>query len=81
MEEPGNSCTKSSASVHVPLTTPKKPNTTAATNPKAKVRVAFSESQMNILVHRFSVQKYLPPTEMKNLAQMTGLTYKQVRDF
>lgn len=48
------------------------------TNAKAKARTAFSESQMNMLVHKFSVQRYLPPAEMKNLAEVTGLTYKQV---
>lgn len=34
---------------------------------------------MNALVQRFSVQRYLTPAEMKNLAELTGLTYKQVR--
>lgn len=33
---------------------------------------------MNVLVQRFSVQRYLTPAEMKNLAEVTGLTYKQV---
>lgn len=51
----------------------------STTNAKAKARTAFSESQMNVLVHKFSVQRYLPPAEMKNLAEVTGLTYKQVR--
>lgn len=69
------------ASLHsVPLTAPKKPNTAAGSNPKGKVRAAFSESQMNALVQRFSVQRYLTPAEMKNLAELTGLTYKQVRE-
>ncbi len=67
-------------SLNVPLTAPKKPSTTAVTNPKAKVRAAFSESQMNALVQRFSVQRYLTPAEMKNLAELTGMTYKQVRN-
>ncbi|XP_038161630.1 homeobox protein NANOG [Cyprinodon tularosa] len=58
---------------------PKKNCTATSTNPKAKVRSAFSESQMNALVQRFSVQRYLTPAEMKNLAEMTGLTYKQVK--
>lgn len=86
VEEPGtfgvagNECLNGTAALHVPLTAPKKPSTTAVNNPKAKVRAAFSESQMNILVQRFSVQRYLPPAEMKNLADVTGLTYKQVRD-
>ncbi|XP_070842559.1 homeobox protein NANOG [Chaetodon trifascialis] len=63
----------------VALTPPKKPCTTAVNTPKAKVRAAFSESQMNALVQRFSVQRYLTPAEMKNLAEMTGMTYKQVK--
>lgn len=49
------------------------------TNSKAKSRTAFTESQMNILARKFSVQRYLPPSEMKNLSVLTGLTYKQVR--
>ncbi|KAM7370067.1 hypothetical protein PAMP_011352 [Pampus punctatissimus] len=53
--------------------------TTTASNPKGKARTAFSESQMNALVQRFSVQRYLTPAEMKNLADLTGLTYKQVK--
>ena len=87
MEEPrtftvtGEQSTNHTASLHVPLTPPKKPSTSAVNNPKAKVRAAFSEGQMNVLVQRFSVQRYLPPAEMKNLAEMTGLTYKQVRGF
>lgn len=72
-EEPGNGCTTGTQS---PQSAPKNPSTT---NAKAKTRTAFSESQMNILVHKFSVQRYLPPAEMKNLAVVTGLTYKQVR--
>lgn len=49
--------------------------------PKAtpKARTAFSEGQMNALIHRFNIQKYLTPAEMKTLAGETGLTYKQVR--
>ncbi|XP_032359748.1 homeobox protein NANOG [Etheostoma spectabile] len=53
--------------------------TTAVNNPKVKARAAFSEIQMNTLVQRFSVQRYLTPAEMKNLAELTGLTYKQVK--
>lgn len=34
---------------------------------------------MNALVQRFSVQRYLTPAEMKNLAELTGMTYKQVK--
>ncbi|XP_036410745.1 homeobox protein NANOG [Megalops cyprinoides] len=46
---------------------------------KAKARTAFSEDQMIALTHRFSVQRYLTPAEMKTLAGITGLTYKQVK--
>lgn len=46
---------------------------------KGKVRAAFSETQMNILTQRFNVQRYLTPAEMKNMAELTGLTYKQVK--
>ncbi|CAG5895779.1 unnamed protein product [Menidia menidia] len=65
--------------LNVPTAVPKKPSTTAGSNPQGKVRAAFSESQMNALVQRFSVQRYLTPAEMKNLAELTGLTYKQVK--
>ncbi|KAM6900526.1 homeobox protein NANOG [Xenentodon cancila] len=84
LEEPqtfdimGNKTTNSPTSLNVPPSTLKKPSTTLNT-PKGKVRAAFSESQMNTLVQRFSVQRYLTPGEMKNLAEMTGLTYKQVK--
>ncbi|XP_010739920.3 homeobox protein NANOG [Larimichthys crocea] len=66
-------------SLNVPLTAPKKSSTTGVNNPKAKVRAAFSETQMNTLAQRFSVQRYLTPAEMKNLAELTGLTYKQIK--
>ncbi|XP_072535094.1 homeobox protein NANOG [Salminus brasiliensis] len=46
---------------------------------KAKARTAFSEGQMNALTDRFNVQRYLTPAEMKTLAGLTGLTYKQVK--
>uniref|UniRef100_A0A3P8RUA3 Nanog homeobox n=1 Tax=Amphiprion percula TaxID=161767 RepID=A0A3P8RUA3_AMPPE len=62
-----------------PLTDPKKQGAAGVNNPKGKVRTAFSESQMNALVQRFSVQRYLTPSEMKSLAELTGLTYKQVK--
>ncbi|XP_072307438.1 homeobox protein NANOG [Eucyclogobius newberryi] len=57
-----------------PLIAPKNQSTT-----KGKVRASFSESQMNALAQRFNVQRYLTPVEMKNLAEFTGLTYKQVK--
>lgn len=62
------------------MTAPMMPSTSMATTPKAKARASFSESQMSTLVQRFSVQRYLTPSEMKDLAEVTGLTYKQVRD-
>ncbi|XP_056868582.1 homeobox protein NANOG [Takifugu flavidus] len=69
-EERGKSC---ASGIQTTLISPKNPGV------KAKARTAFSESQMNILVHKFSIQRYLPPSEMKNLAEVTGLTYKQVK--
>ncbi|XP_052398821.1 distal-less-like protein DLX-3 [Carassius gibelio] len=44
-----------------------------------KTRAAFSDEQMNALIHRFNIQRYLTPAEMKTLAGATGLTYKQVK--
>lgn len=44
---------------------------------KAKARTAFSEGQMSALNDRFNVQRYLTPAEMKTLAGLTGLSYKQ----
>ncbi|XP_054478477.1 homeobox protein NANOG [Anoplopoma fimbria] len=85
MEEPrtfavtGNEGTNNTSPLHVPSTAPKKPCTAAVNTPKGKVRAAFSEGQMNALVQRFSAQRYLTPAEMKNLAELTGLTYKQVK--
>ncbi|KAJ8374894.1 hypothetical protein SKAU_G00054740 [Synaphobranchus kaupii] len=59
-------------SMTTPQNVPAKPR-------KAKARTAFSEDQMTALTHRFSVQRYLTPVEMKTLAGLTGLTYKQVK--
>lgn len=84
MEDPqsfaviGNENTNTT-SLRLPLSAPKKPSTISVNNPKGKVRAVFSESQMNALVQRFTVQRYLTPAEMKNLAELTGLTYKQVK--
>ncbi|XP_051809153.1 uncharacterized protein LOC127535355 [Acanthochromis polyacanthus] len=61
-----------------PLTDPKKQGAAGVNNPKGKVRTRFSESQVNTLIQRFSVQRYLTPSERKSLAELTGLTYKQV---
>lgn len=68
-----------STSVNEPLTALEKTSTTTVSTAKGKVRVSFSERQMNALVQRFNVQKYLSPAEMKNLSEMIGLSYKQVR--
>ncbi|XP_037311975.2 homeobox protein NANOG [Pungitius pungitius] len=75
----GNEDTNNTTYVCLTSTSSKKPCTTTVTTPKGKMRSAFSESQMSALVQRFSVQRYLTPAEMKNLAEMTGLTYKQVK--
>jgi len=76
----GDEGTNNATSLQLSLTAQNKPCTAAVINPKGKVRAAFSESQMNALIQRFGVQRYLTPAEMKNLAELTGLTYKQVRD-
>ncbi|KAJ8010568.1 hypothetical protein DPEC_G00076430 [Dallia pectoralis] len=47
--------------------------------PKQKARTAFSTGQMDALTNRFNIQKYLTPSEMKTLAGLTGLSYKQVK--
>lgn len=62
------------------VTIPQSPQGKTSQSRKAKVRTAFSEGQMNALTHRFSMQRYLTPAEMKTLAGLTGLTYKQVSD-
>lgn len=80
MEEPGTFA-ESERTNSTTTAAPKKQSTTNGNDSKAKVRAAFSESQINFLVQRFSVQRYLTPAEMKNLAEATGLTYKQVWDW
>lgn len=70
----------SSLEQHGPPCTPSPATQETATQPKkAKARTAFSEGQMSALTHRFNMQRYLTPVEMKTLAGLTGLTYKQVR--
>uniref|UniRef100_A0AAZ1Y0U0 Homeobox domain-containing protein n=1 Tax=Oreochromis aureus TaxID=47969 RepID=A0AAZ1Y0U0_OREAU len=59
------------ATLHDPSTAPEKP--------KGKARMVFTERQLNILVHHFNAKRYYDPREMKQLAEMTGLTYKQVK--
>lgn len=82
VEEPGTfAVTESECTNSTTTAAPKKQSTTNGNDSKAKVRAAFSEGQINFLVQRFSVQRYLTPAEMKNLAEATGLTYKQVRDW
>ncbi|XP_060950213.1 homeobox protein NANOG [Limanda limanda] len=76
---PGNNGAADITPLQVPVADPIKPSPPAVPKPKGKVRAAFSESQMNTLVQRFRVQRYLTPAEMKNLAEMTGLTYQQVK--
>lgn len=63
------------ATAHMEANAPKAP---ATNTPKSKARTNFSDTQMNILSERFSVQRYLSPSEMRNVAEVTGLTYKQV---
>lgn len=63
------------APAHMEAQTPKTPTTNT---PKSKARTNFSDSQMNILSERFSMQRYLSPSEMRSMAELTGLTYKQV---
>uniref|UniRef100_A0A8C7HG36 Nanog homeobox n=1 Tax=Oncorhynchus kisutch TaxID=8019 RepID=A0A8C7HG36_ONCKI len=59
-----------------PLPLPEKAN---KDTPKQKARTAFSTGQMDALTHWFNMQRYLSPAEMKALAGLTGLTYKQVK--
>ncbi|CAB1349676.1 unnamed protein product [Coregonus sp. 'balchen'] len=58
---------------------PSPPEKADKNTPKQKARTAFSTGQMDALTHRFNMQKYLTPAEMKTLAGLTGLTYKQVK--
>ncbi|XP_048862782.1 homeobox protein NANOG [Brienomyrus brachyistius] len=70
----------SSLEEHGPPCTPSPAAQETTTQPKkAKARTAFSEGQMSALTHRFNMQRYLTPVEMKTLAGLTGLTYKQVK--
>ncbi|XP_039892159.1 homeobox protein NANOG-like [Simochromis diagramma] len=59
------------ATLHHPSTAPEKP--------KGKARVVFTERQLIILVHHFNAKHYYEPREIKQLAEMTGLTYRQVK--
>lgn len=66
---------KGAAVAQPEATTPKTPT---ANTPKSKARTNFTDSQMNILSERFSMQRYLSPSEMRSMAEVTGLSYKQV---
>ncbi|XP_005234494.2 homeobox protein NANOG-like [Falco biarmicus] len=46
---------------------------------KAKSRTAFSQGQLQILHQWFQTQKYLSPQQIRELAALLGLTYKQVK--
>ncbi|KFV64429.1 Homeobox protein NANOG [Dryobates pubescens] len=46
---------------------------------KTKSRTAFSQEQLQILHQRFQSQKYLSPQQIRELAAVLGLTYKQVK--
>nr|XP_009936159.1 PREDICTED: homeobox protein vent1B-like [Opisthocomus hoazin] len=46
---------------------------------KAKSRTAFSKEQLQTLHQRFQSQKYLSPQQIRELAAVLGLTYKQVK--
>ncbi|NXG79519.1 NANOG protein, partial [Baryphthengus martii] len=46
---------------------------------KAKSRTAFSQEQLQILHQRFQSQKYLSPQQIREMADVLGLTYKQVK--
>ncbi|XP_030625373.1 homeobox protein NANOG [Chanos chanos] len=62
-----------------PSVVPSPPEKAATGRPKPKLRTAFSEEQMNALICRFNMQRYLTPPEMRTLADLTGLSYKQVK--
>uniref|UniRef100_A0A8C3HE91 Homeobox domain-containing protein n=1 Tax=Chrysemys picta bellii TaxID=8478 RepID=A0A8C3HE91_CHRPI len=46
---------------------------------KAKIHTAFSKEQLQTLHQRFQSQKYLSPQQIRELAAVLGLTYKQVK--
>ncbi|NWX16593.1 NANOG protein, partial [Aegotheles bennettii] len=46
---------------------------------KAKSRTAFSKEQLQTLHQRFQSQKYLSPQQIREMAAVLGLTYKQVK--
>ncbi|XP_026036702.1 homeobox protein NANOG-like [Astatotilapia calliptera] len=59
-------------------------STTRVKDEKAKVlkgrtRGLFSDSQLKTLDHHFNQKIYPDPQEMTELAELTGLTYKQVK--
>lgn len=73
-------CVNGDCGLSVVSTVASSPEPVATLQPrKAKARTAFSEEQMSALNDRFNMQRYLTPAEMKTLAGLTGLTYKQVQ--
>ncbi|XP_005155180.2 homeobox protein NANOG [Melopsittacus undulatus] len=46
---------------------------------KGKRRIAFSQKQLQILHQRFQAQMYLSPQQIRDLAAVLELTYKQVK--
>ncbi|NXN97347.1 NANOG protein, partial [Rhinopomastus cyanomelas] len=46
---------------------------------KAKSRTAFSQEQLQMLHQRFQSQMYLSPHQIREMAAVLGLTYKQVK--
>ncbi|XP_037549831.1 homeobox protein NANOG [Nematolebias whitei] len=60
------------------VSSPTSPNVPLSIS-KTSLRTTFSPSQLEALSRSFSAQKYLNPAEMKDLANQTGLTYKQVK--
>ncbi|KAL4000882.1 c-opsin [Sarotherodon galilaeus] len=46
---------------------------------KGRTRGLFSDSQLKTLVNHFNQKFYPDPREMTELAELTGLTYKQVK--
>ncbi|NWX16591.1 NANOG protein, partial [Aegotheles bennettii] len=46
---------------------------------KAKSRTAFSQEQLQVLHQRFQSQKNLSPQQIREMAAVLGLTYKQVK--
>ncbi|XP_010884100.1 homeobox protein NANOG [Esox lucius] len=78
-EEPTNPQVPGSEECTPQLLPPSPQERNVKITPKQKARTAFSAGQMDALTNRFNIQKYLTPAEMKTLAGLTGLSYKQVK--